>query len=132
MKVMLPVKNDETWKTRIAEGFHNLSCLCIYDCDSASTEWVLTKEFSETPGGLNAVLTEKGIYSIITVNITPMVLAMFSRNEISVYKAQGADVEQNIRLFRLGQLKSFTTEESRLIMSSCNSSSCASCNSSCN
>lgn len=132
MKVMLPVENNKTGKTKISEGFHNLDYLCISDSDLATTEWVSAREIAETPGGLNSGLIKKGIYSIITFNITPMVLAMFKRNGITVFKAQGFDVDKNIRLFRLRQLDAFTIEEARLIVSSCGSSSCTGCGSSCN
>ena len=131
MKVLLPVKNNSTGKNKIAEGFHNIDYLCIWDSDSETKEWISAKEISETPGGLNSGLVKNEIYSIISMNVTPMVLQMFNRNGINVLKAQSFDVAQNIRLFRLNQLKKFTDQESRLVIS-CDSSSCSSCNSTCN
>ncbi|MCG6185766.1 MULTISPECIES: NifB/NifX family molybdenum-iron cluster-binding protein [Maribellus] len=133
MKVLLPVKDDTTRRNEVAEGFHNLGHVCIHDTDLKTTEWISAKEISETPGGLNSGLLEKNIFSIISMNITPMVLSMFNRNGINVFKARSFDVEKNIRLFQASELKSFTTEESRLISSSsCNSNSCSSCGSTCN
>ncbi len=131
MKVMLPVKNEKAGKDELAEGFHNIDYLCIYDSLLKTTEWISAKDISEIPGGLNTALIQKEIYTIISKNITPMVLAMFNRNGIIVYKAQSLNVSKNLELFQSNQLEPFTALVSRLNFASC-SSSCSSCNSSCN
>ncbi len=131
MKVMLPVKDDKFGKNEIAEGFHNIDFVCIYDENLKTTNWLPVNEISETVGRLTFEMNQMGINSIITMNITPMVLAMFKRNGIHVYKAQSLDVLTNTKLFQANQLKTFSTEESRETFSSCSSSSCSSCGSTC-
>jgi len=130
MKVMLPVIDDTSRKNVVADGFHNIEYVCIFDSNTKQYEWLGAKDISETPGGLNSGLTDQGIFSIISLNISPMVLSMFNRNGIQVWKAKGKDLEENLRLFQLSELKIFTAEECR-ITQACNTSSCSSCSSTC-
>ena len=127
---MVPVMDDKARKTEVAEGFHNLSYVCIFDSVTKKSEWLQSKDLSDTPGGLNDALLDRGIFSIISLNMTPMVLSLFNRNGIKVLKARGNDLDENIRLFQLSNLQVFTAEESR-IQQSCNTQSCSSCSSTC-
>lgn len=130
MKVMVPVVDDKTRKAEVAEGFHNLAYVCIFDSATQRSEWLKSQELSETPGGLNNALVDRGVFSIISLNISPMVLTLFNRNGIRVLKASGKDLDENIRMFQLSQLKIFTAEESR-VQQSCSTKSCSSCGSTC-
>jgi predicted Fe-Mo cluster-binding NifX family protein len=114
----------------VAKGFHNIEYVCVFDSSTEVYKWFETNEIIETPGGLNSVLTENGIFSIISLNISPMVLTMFKRNGIEVWKAKGTDLRENLRLFELSELKIFTADECRFAQS-CNSSSCLSYGSTC-
>lgn len=127
---MVPVIDDTTRRTEVAEGFHNLAYVCIFDSTTQKSEWLQSQDLSETPGGLNDALLNRGVFSIISLNMTPMVLSLFNRNGIKVLKACGNDLDENIRLFQLSQLKIFTAEESR-VQQSCNTQSCSSCSSTC-
>jgi len=131
MKVMLPVKDNSIQKNELADGFYNIQFVCIYDSVSKLSEWISAKEISEITGELSSGLIEKEVHSIISKNITPMVLAMFKRDGIHVFKAQSDDVSKNIGLFQNNQLKAFSAEEARMVQN-CNSSSCSSCGSACN
>jgi len=130
MKVMVPVIDDKTRKAEVAEGFHNLAYVCIFDSTTQKSEWLKSHELSETPGGLNEALLDRGVFSVISLNMTPMVLSLFNRNGIKVLKACGNDLDENIRLFQLSSLQVFTAEESR-IQQSCNTQSCSTCGSTC-
>jgi len=130
MKVMLPVTDDQQGKNVVADGFHNINYVCVFDSTAGKYDWLNANQISQTPGGLNSGLTEHGIFSIICLNISPMVLTMFKRNGINVWKAKGRDLNENLRLFQLSKLKAFSAEECR-IAQACNSSSCSSCGSGC-
>jgi len=130
MKVMLPVIDDQLSKNVVADGFHNIEYVCVFDSANQKCDWLGANEISETPGRLNSGLSERGIFSIISVNISPMMLSMFNRNGIKVWKASGNDLDENLRLFQLSQLKVFTAEECR-IAQACDSRSCFSCGSTC-
>ena len=130
MKVMLPVIDDKLSKNVVADGFHNIEYVCVFDSANQKCDWLGANKISETPGGLNSGLSEQGIFSIISLNISPMVLSMFNRNGIKVWKARGNDLYENLRLFQLSQLKMFTAEECR-IAQACDSRSCSSCGSTC-
>jgi len=127
---MVPVVDDKTRKAEVAEGFHNLAYVCIFDSTTQNSEWLKSQELSQTPGGLNDALLNRGVFSIISLNMTPMVLSLFNRNGIRVLKACGNDLDENIKMFQLSQLKIFSAEESR-IQQSCNTQSCSSCSSTC-
>ena len=128
---MLPVKDGLLHRFEMADGFHNIHFVCIYDSVSNSGEWLSAKEITETYDGLHDGLVDKNVFSIISKNISPMVLTMFRRNGIDVYKAESDDVLKNLGLFKNNQLEIFTLEESRQTQS-CDSSSCSSCGSKCN
>lgn len=132
MKVMIPVKDDLQNKFEMADGFHNVEFVCIYDSNLNNSKWMRAKEISETMGGLNTALLEREVDSIISTKITPLVLTMFRRIGINVFKAQSNDLTKNIGLFQNKELSTFTFEESRQIQS-CYSRSCSGCGStSCN
>jgi predicted Fe-Mo cluster-binding NifX family protein len=131
MKVMLPVKDGSTLKNEMAESFHNIQFICVYDNNSKTLEWFHSDEISKTQGGLNAGLIKNGIFSIISPSITPMVLNMFNRNGIRVFKAQTINVSTNISLFCNNQLNAFTAVDSKKT-SACYSSLCSGCSSNCN
>lgn len=130
MKVMLPVIDNKKGKNIIADGFHNVSFVCIYDSSLKTLEWMQAKEISRTPGGLNLALIQKGVYSIISKNVTPMVLTMFNRNGINVYMAESFNVSENLELFQANKLKSFNKEQQQI--AACRSNSCSSCGVTCN
>ena len=129
---MIPVKDDLQNKFEMADGFHNVEFVCIYDSNLNNSKWMRAKEISETMGGLNTALLEREVDSIISTKITPLVLTMFRRIGINVFKAQSNDLTKNIGLFQNKELSTFTFEESRQIQS-CYSRSCSGCGStSCN
>lgn len=130
MKVMLPVVDNQLRKNIVAEDFRNSEYICVFDSANQKYDWLRANEIGETAEGLNSGLTEQGIFSIISLNISPMGLTMFNRNGIKVWKANGNDLGENLRLFQLRQLKVFTAEECR-IAQACNSRSCSSCGSTC-
>ncbi|WP_340110836.1 hypothetical protein [Maribellus mangrovi] len=130
MKVMLPVKQESAELRQMAEGFHNIEFVCIYDNDSKNCEWLEAKSLSKTPGGLNSELLQRGVSTIISLNLTPMVLNLFKRSSIEVLKALSSDINENIRLFEESELPSYSTQESRSLQA-CNGNSCSSCSSSC-
>ncbi|WP_167615226.1 NifB/NifX family molybdenum-iron cluster-binding protein [Maribellus sediminis] len=130
MKVMLPVKEAGSSKKELAEGFHNIQYVCIYDSSMKACEWLEAKNLSSTPGGLNGALIQRGVNTIISLNVTPMVLNMFRRNSIEVLKARSTNIDENIRLFNKNELELYTANESRTYQA-CNKSSCSSCSSSC-
>ena len=130
MKVMLPVKQESAEQRQMAEGFHNIELVCIYDNDSKMCEWLEAKSLSKSPGGLNSELLQRGVSTIISFNVTPMVLNLFKRNSIEVLRASSIDIHENIRLFEQCRLQSYSTQESRSFQA-CSSNSCSSCSSSC-
>ncbi|WP_297091635.1 hypothetical protein [uncultured Draconibacterium sp.] len=130
MKVMLPIANRETGKEKIAHGFHNARFVCIYDSDRESFEWKKVTEISPNPGEFTHELKRMGISTIISSYLPPMVLQVFTRNGLSVFKARGSNVNRNIDFFTQNQLESFTSKAARELWgceSGCNSCSSTAC-----
>lgn len=123
MRVMLPIEESG----RIARGFHNASRVCIYDSYKECTEWKNVSDISLKPGEFSKDLVKTGVDSVISGYLPPMVLQLFTRCGLEVFKARGNDVEENISFFINKQLEEFTSETSRQ-MWGCNSG-CGSCNS---
>ena len=130
MRVMLPVTDRETERAKIAHGFHSARFVCIYDSEMKSFECRETKKISTNPGNLTLELKRMGINTIISGYLPPMVLQIFTRNGLSVFKARGNNVNKNIDFFTHGQLESFTSQAARELWrceSGCHSCSSSSC-----
>lgn len=130
MKIMLPVLNDCEGKMKLAEGFHNAQKVCIYDSKKDIYEWISTKKINANIGEFSVELKQRGIESVISCTMQPVVLRIFSQNGLQVFKAEGNNLEQNIASFQNDKLNSFSTEETKTIMGC--GSSCNSCSSTCN
>jgi predicted Fe-Mo cluster-binding NifX family protein len=130
MKVILPVIDNDGARNMMAKGFHNARFACIYDCDTHDCEWVTAREISEKPGNLTLGLKRREIYTVISPQMPIMALGLFVESGLTVYKAIGSSVEENIRLFIENKLKTFPVRDA--LVSDC-SGSCSSCRSvSCN
>jgi len=130
MRVMLPVEEKKRGKEKIAHGFHNARYVCIYDSEGNSFEWKETSEISPNPGDFTNELKRLGINTIISSYLPPMVLQIFTRNGLQVFKARGNNVTENIDFFSQNQLESFTSKAARELWrcdSSCHSCSSTSC-----
>lgn len=127
---MLPVVDKQQNKYVMADGFHNAKYVCIFNSENETYNWLEADEISNKPGGFTSGLTDRGISSVICQNISPMLLTMFRRSDIKVWKANNDNLAKNLRLFQLHKLNTFSAEECR-IAQTCDSHSCSSCGSSC-
>lgn len=130
MKVMIPVVDNLSAKNNLAAGFHNAEYACIYDSESEAYEWIATDDISTKPGNLSIELKRKGIYNIISKQMSLMALGLFAESGLNVFKAESEDVSENIQKFVQNKLQPLTVQSA--MGSSCSSSSCGSCSSSCN
>ncbi len=130
MKVMLPVAEKKRGREKLARGFHNASYVCIYDLEGKSFEWKKAAEVSPRPGDFTSELKRLGVDTIISSYLPPMVLQIFTRNGLQVFKARGTNVTENIDFFTQNQLESFTSQTARELWgceSGCHSCSSTSC-----
>lgn len=130
MKVIIPVLDNEAAKNELAPDFSATDHVCIYDCENESLTWVSTTAISRNGGNLSLELKRKGIHSVISSQMPLMVLGLFVESGLKVYKAQGTDLFENIKLFQKNFLQSFTSSMS-MELSSC-AGSCSSCGTICN
>jgi len=132
MKIILPVTENGTSGRFIARGFHNAELACIYNCSNQTSEWLPTKSISQNAGNLGAELKRIGIGAVISYQMPLMALGFFTDSGLTVYKAESASIEENIRMFtenRLEPLTNATSKSGSACTSSCNSCSSTSCQS---
>ena len=130
MKIIIPVKDNQSGKNSIASGFHKTEYVCIYDCKSETYEWLHATEISSTTGKFGQELKNKEIGIVISRNMPLMALGVFTDNGLKVLKASGTNLMDNIEMFQKDELKPITAQSS-LELSSCGGS-CSSCNTHCN
>lgn len=131
MKVMIPINKNETGSEFVANGFHNAPMVCVYDYSSNASECMASNRIYVNSGNLIDQIKEMGIEAVISSYLPPMTLRIFEQGGLTVFRARGKDVEENIDFLKNAQLEYFSTEESRQMWncesgcSSCNSKSCA-------
>ena len=131
MKVIIPVVNDKEDKNRLAKSFHNASYACIFNTLNGSCEWYSTMEITEKPGNLSLALKRMGVYTVISSSMPFMALGLFTDIGMTIYKAQGDNLNENIDLFINKRLERFTLQSTLGGSGNC-SGSCGSCGTSCN
>jgi len=124
MKIIMPVADLESAKDKIAQSFHNADFACLYNTVDRSFEWLPAKEISKSVGNLSIELKRKGIFIVISGQMSLMALGLFTESGITVLKAQGSSIVENIQLFHEEKLKPLSPQ----LAASCNAS-CASCSS---
>jgi len=132
MKIILPVIVNKASGRSIAHGFYKADLACIYNCSNQTSEWLPTKSISQTAGNLGAELKRIGIGAVISYQMPLMALGFFTDSGLTVYKAESASIEENIRMFTenlLEPLTNATSKNSSACTSSCNSCSSTSCQS---
>jgi predicted Fe-Mo cluster-binding NifX family protein len=129
MKVLIPVIDNRSAKFVLADGLHNADYACIYDSDYHTYEWVATDSISYDPGNLSLELKRKGIYTVISKQMSLMAMGLFAESGLTVLKASSPNVNENIDLFVRSELKPLTIQS--VLASSCHGS-CSSCSSTCN
>lgn len=130
MKVLIPVIDNESQKTRIASGFHNALCVCIFDCANETYQWLPTKELVAHAGTLEQELKRKKITTVISLNMPTMALGVFADSGLNVLQASGSDLSANIKKFQNNQLEPITVGSSA--KGSACGGSCKSCTTNCN
>ncbi len=129
MKIIIPVIDNDKFKMKIAQSFHNSEFACIYNCIDKNYEWINTKSISQKSGNLGVELKRNGITAVISNQIPLMALGFFTESGLTVYKAESGNIEENINLFIKNRLIRLTNETAK--SSSACAGSCSSCNTTC-
>lgn len=130
MKIIFPVvyKNDNL--KCIAQSFHNTEQACIYNCTNQTYEWLATRSIATKAGELAEELKRIGINAVISTQMPLMALGFFTESGLTVYKATSENIEENINLFTMNQLKPITNMLAKSA-TEC-SGSCGACKTTCN
>ena len=128
MRVIIPVSESFSIDSDIAKGFVEAEYTCIYDSEKDSYEWYTPAEIAQEPGNFTLGLKQKGVSGVISTHMPFMALGLFLDSGLSVYKAKGKNLAENIQYFIKNELAPFNGQEVRM-GSSC-SGSCSSCSTS--
>ena len=127
MKIIMPVADLESAKDKIAQSFHNANYSCIYNTVEHTYEWFPSTEISKSVGNLSIELKRKGIFIVISGQMSLMALGLFTESGITVLKAQGSSITENIKLFHAEQLKPLSAKYAAQCNASCSSCSSTTC-----
>ncbi len=108
MKVLLPVDED---KKDICVSFGRTPYFMIYDTDSKQKEFIVNEAASAQGGaGIKAAQTviDSGATAVITVRLGENSAEVLKAGEVGIFKAKGADVDENIELFLDKKLNKLT------------------------
>ncbi len=111
MKVILPVSMDTEGKIIVAQGFHNTKNVCIYNYLEDEFEYIPINKIRNNIGDFSIELKLSGIDFVISRSMPPHALKVFKTNGLSVFKAEGTSLEDNIEYFQNNRLNLFTNEE---------------------
>ncbi|MFA9390781.1 MAG: NifB/NifX family molybdenum-iron cluster-binding protein [Prolixibacteraceae bacterium] len=126
MKIGFPLKNASA--KSMFDDFHACKYIGVYDDVNKTFVDIEVEELYQKSENYNlfSVLDELGIKMVICNRMKPMALRFFNEQKITVYKAEGDQVDLNLELLFDGQLKRFQAQMAEA--SSCGSS-CSSCSS---
>jgi len=129
MKIIIPVTKNIADQNEIALGFHNAKNLCIYDSDKNTFDYLNASQIADEDIDLTISLKYIGVSAVISQTLPRMALSMFTGNGFNVFKAQGADLNKNIKLFLNKKLEPFSVKLSNPRVGC--GESCESCDSTC-
>lgn len=131
MKILMPVIYDDSSVETLAFSFHEAKHICMYDLNDSSYVRERLDEFGGSMRSLPGALKQNGVATIISNGIRPLALKIFSHCGVAVYKAHSDDVEENIKMFKNGELSEYSVEASRELLEcggSCGTCSTDTCN----
>lgn len=103
MYAIIPVADERSKKKRIAPGFTSTQYACLYNTDSMEYSWIHLNELRAS-GDIVEGFRKINIKFIITSEMKPMALGLFTDNDIVVLQSEGSDLDRNINLFNEGRL----------------------------
>lgn len=103
MYAIIPISDESSKKKRIAPGFQSTQYACLYNTDSMECSWIHLNEL-RVSGNIVEGFRKYNIKFVITSEMKPMALGLFTDNDIVVLQSEGIDLDRNIHLFNEGKL----------------------------
>lgn len=126
MKVIIPVSEDVKTSHLRVDEFRFASKAYIFDCDTNSNDLVPLDQLIKDAGNLTLELKSKGIFTVISPNMSYMSLSLFLDSQLQVYKANGLNLQENIQLYLNDQLEPYN-KFSTFGAGGCTPTACGSC-----
>ncbi len=106
MRVCFPVSHPEGLKSRVYEHFGSAPAFVVVDTESDTWETVPNRDVHHRHGQCRPVraLGTQAVDAVVVSSIGPGALAGLTRYGIRVYQARPGTVEENLRLWKDGQL----------------------------
>jgi len=119
MKIAIPVKDRELQRNCIAGNLNVIGYLCIYDTEKQEGCWMKTLELASGMGELLPAMDRNNISVIITKQLHPMALKVLVNRGVEVFKAEGDELDSNIKFFSDNKLNKFDMETAMQFASVC-------------
>jgi predicted Fe-Mo cluster-binding NifX family protein len=126
MKIAIPIVDIDLQKNSLAASLSVLGSLCLYDSDKQSASWMKSLDLAPNMGELLPALGAEKVSVIISQQVHPMALKVLVNSGFVVYKANGRDVDENLKLWATGQLLKFNMESAMEFADVCGGA-CDSC-----
>lgn len=132
MKIGIPLSdNVMSLKELFAPSFHHTSLLGIYDIEHNTLETINLEQNGHSID-FTELLKEYEIKAVISPDYTMMVLKLFKVLKIDTFRALGADVAENLELFKNGELPRYTFADAmEASKENCDADACGTCHTIC-
>ncbi len=111
MKIGVPLLgNDEVGRKTLAPGFHACTHLGIFNIQTSELQVIDVNVDTESIGqnSLLNIFIRENIKSVISPSLKIVAFIILKESSFSVYKAEGFDLEENIKLLRNNTLSKYT------------------------
>jgi len=111
MKIGVPLLgNDDKGRKTMASGFHACTHLGIYNLDTDELNVIEICADTESIGqnSLLNIFTRENISAVISPSLKIVAFIILKESSFSVYKAEGFDLEENIKLLKSNELSRYT------------------------
>ena len=112
MKICFPVEADKGLKSEVYGHFGSAPMFVIYDSETKGVTAVSNKDMGHEHGACNPVkaLDGRSVNAIIVGGIGAGAISKLNMMGIKVYKANAADIQENISLFTSSSLRELTLD----------------------
>jgi hypothetical protein len=131
MRIAVPVSDlSADGRQRVAATLSATGFLCLYDQEAQNYQWLNVSELAPNLGELLPALENSTVTDIISANMQPMALKVLVNKGFNVFKSNGHNLDENLRLHAIHSLSRFNMEQLLSEKDLC-SGACGDCDTTC-
>lgn len=113
MKVCFPVQKNEGLESRVYNHFGSAPVFVVVDAVTNTVSTIINRDQQHEHGACNpiAALNNEKVDAIVVGGIGGGALSRLNQSGIRVYKADGANIKENIGRFLAQQLQEYTLQQ---------------------